>query len=36
MEVIETCPPAQDRDFLLVAPDGKRSFYINSPGDSFR
>ena len=23
-------------DFLVVAPDGKRSFYINSPGDSFR
>jgi S-formylglutathione hydrolase FrmB len=23
-------------DFLVVAPEGKRSFYINSPGDSFR
>jgi S-formylglutathione hydrolase FrmB len=23
-------------DFLLVAPEGKRSFYVNSPGDSFR
>jgi S-formylglutathione hydrolase FrmB len=23
-------------DFLVVAPEGKRSFYINSPGDSLR
>jgi len=23
-------------DFLVVAPEGKRSFYINSPGDGFR
>ncbi len=23
-------------DFLVVAPEGKRSFYVNSPGDSFR
>ncbi len=23
-------------DFLVVAPEGKRGFYINSPGDSFR
>jgi S-formylglutathione hydrolase FrmB len=23
-------------DFLVVAPEGKRSFYINSPGDAFR
>ena len=23
-------------DFLLVAPEGKRSFYINSPGDRLR
>src|ERR1700681_4820550 len=23
-------------DFLVVPPEGKRSFYINSPGDSFR
>jgi S-formylglutathione hydrolase FrmB len=23
-------------DFLVVAPEGKRSFYVNSPGNSFR
>jgi S-formylglutathione hydrolase FrmB len=23
-------------DFLVVAPEGKRSFYVNSPGDAFR
>jgi S-formylglutathione hydrolase FrmB len=23
-------------EFLVVAPEGKRSFYVNSPGDSFR
>jgi S-formylglutathione hydrolase FrmB len=23
-------------DFLVIAPEGKRSFYVNSPGDSFR